>query len=140
MRTAKNAPCAPSGARPERKTRDRISHPGATAIGGARNGRGLAAKSMKIRSGSALGWATVAPRSALGWALGWALGDKREVESCVVPDELAPSLGVRFLSTFPCAPVSASLAPLVGGLVPFRSALGCRDVVAPLTGGAARRI
>jgi hypothetical protein len=150
MLTAKNAPCAPSGARPERIVSDRISCPSATTPGGARNGRGLALGSARIRPGSALGWKAVTARLALGRALGWAarpraalgraLGNSPRLESRLVPDEPAPSLGVRFLSVFPSAYFSASLAPLVGGLVPFRSVLGCGDALAPLTSGATRRI
>jgi len=144
MLTAKNAPCAPSGASPERIVSDQISSPGAPAIGGARDSGGSAPKSMRIRPGSARSWATVTTRLTLGLALGWAaraaLGDKREIESRIVPDELAPSLGVRFLSVFPRASVSASLAPLVGGLVPFGWALGCGDALAHLTSGTMRRI
>jgi hypothetical protein len=137
MATTQSAGRPLSEARPERIVSDRISLPGAAAIGGARDSGGSAPGSAMIRPGSALGWATVAPRSALGWTLGRAptpaLGDKQEVESRVVPDELAPGLEVRFLSAFPCAPVSASLAPLVGGLVPVRLALGCGEALALLT-------
>jgi hypothetical protein len=153
MLTAKNAPCAPSGARPERLVSDLISLPGAFVPGGARNGGGSASGSAGIRPGLALGWEAVTARlaagralgRALGWAarngagLGWALADRPGLESRLVPDGLAPSLRVRFLSAFPCAPVSASLAPIGVGLVPFRSALGCGEAVAPLTGGTGSR-
>jgi hypothetical protein len=171
MATAKNAPCAPSEARPERLVSHQISHPGATAIGGARNGQGSAPGSARIRLGSAPGWGMVAPRSALDWALGWALSwaqgraqgwatrprtvlgsaprDKRLVESELVLKRAAPSLRIRFQSTFPYAHISASLAPMivglapmiaglapvVGGLVPRETVLGRGRAVAPLTGG-----
>jgi hypothetical protein len=130
MATAKNAGWPPSGARPEQKVSDRISYPGAPTIGGARDTGGVALGSATIQLRLALGWGMVAPRSALGWG-------QPSLESDLVLNTRALSLGIRFLSTFPSALVSTSLAPMIGDLVPFRSALGYGEAVTPLTGGLA---
>ena len=67
---------------------------------------------VRIRPGSALGWEMVAARSALGrtarnrTAPGWG---RLSLEFGPVPDKRAPSLGIRFLSTFPSARVPAGL-------------------------------
>jgi hypothetical protein len=103
----------------------------------------------RIWLGSARGWATAAARLALGWALGrapgwvarpraalgWAPADRAGLESRLVPDELAPSLRIRFQSPFPRAGMFASLAPMIAGLVPFCAVWVHGEAVTPLTGG-----
>jgi hypothetical protein len=109
-----------------------------------------------IRPGSALGCEMFAPGLAPGRTLGPAPRDKcpmRFLESRPVLDAPAPSLRIRFQSTFPCArifaglvpvtvglaPMTVGLAPVGGVLVPCWAARSVGDVVAPLTGGLACR-
>jgi len=101
MSTAKSAGRPHSGARPEPKLSDRISR----LPGGARDSGGAALGCARIRPGSAPGREVVAARSAPGWAL----RDKCPLESRLVRCKLAPSLGIKFLSTFPGARVPASM-------------------------------
>jgi len=115
MSTAKSAGRPHSGARPEPKLSDRISRLCATTPGGARDSGGAALGCARIRPGSAPGREVVAARSAPGLtarnrtAVGWALRDKCPLESRLVRCKLAPSLGIKFLSTFPGARVPASM-------------------------------
>ena len=136
MATAENAGRPHSGARPERKVSDLIYRHSAATPGCAKGSGGAAPGCARIRPGSAPGWKTVAAGSALGWAPGWG---RLSLEFGSVPDKRAPSLGIRFLSAFPGAHVSASPAPMIAGLVPFGTVLGGGDAVAPLTRGVPYR-
>ena len=115
MGTAENAGRPHSGARPERKVSDLIYRHSAATPGCAKGSGGAVPGCVRIRPGSALGWEMVAARSALGLtarnrtAVGWALRDKCPLESRPVRCKLAPSLGIKFLSTFPGARVPASM-------------------------------